>query len=187
MGSPVHVSHHTDPKRKLAYTWEMIQIQGTWVGINTNMPNRVVEHGLRHQWFPELAGFQQLRREVPYGSQRSKIDLLLTYSNDQLAYVEVKNTTWSSQSCALFPDTVTTRGQKHLQELMEMVDQQHRAIMIYFIHRSDCTEFSPGDAKDPTYGSLLREAVAQGVEVYPYRFATGPEGIQPLGLASLVI
>lgn len=187
IGAPVQLSYHPDPKRKLAYTWELIWVDQTWVGINTALPNRVIEFGLHHDWFPALAGFSQLRREVPYGQQKSRIDFLLSYGPTQ-AYVEIKNTTWCRGSRALFPDTITTRGQKHLQELMEVAAAGHRAVILYLINRQDCLEFAPGEEKDPEYGRLLRQAVNQGVEVLPYRFGVDPQtGYQFLGQAELVL
>lgn len=101
-------------------------------------------------------------------------------------YLEVKNTTWTKGTLALFPDTETTRGQKHLRELTALLPQM-RSVMLYFINRGDCTEFAPGDSTDPIYGKLLREAIALGLEVLPCRFDVTPEGIRYLGLAKLVI
>ena len=187
IGAPVQVSYHPDPKRKLAYTWELIWVDQTWVGINTALPNRLIQFGLEQGWFPELSGFRTLRREVPYGSERSRIDFLLSYDPDQ-AYVEIKNTTWCEGPRALFPDTVTTRGQKHLRELMEIAQSGQRAVILYLINRQDCFEFSPGETKDPEYARLLRQAVQQGVEVLPYRFAVDPlEGYRYLGRAQLIL
>ena len=185
LGAPVLVSYHDEPKRKLKYTWEAIWVDDVWVGVNTAAPNRIVRHGLENGWFPELVGFKTMRREAPYGSQKSKIDVLLTFPDTSLTYVEVKNTTWCNGPRALFPDTVTTRGQKHLQELMEMVATGHRAVMLYFIHRGDCTEFSPGDEKDPEYGKLLRQAADKGVEILPYRFEVTPDAVNCLGKATV--
>jgi len=85
-----------------------------------------------------------------------------------------------------FPDTVTTRGQKHIRELAALLPEI-RPVMLYFINRGDCTHFSPGDDRDPTYGKLLRAAVTQGLEVLPCRFKITPEGIYYLGLAELVL
>ncbi len=182
VGAPIYLSCHSSPKRKLAYTWEMIQVDGVWVGINTALPNRLVAWGLQQGWFPELAGFSQWQREVAYG--KSKMDFLLTGAAGW-AYLEVKNTTWAVGSRALFPDTVTSRGQKHLQELMAVRQEGHRAIMLYFIHRSDCSEFAPGTERDPRYGQLFWQAVEAGVEMLPYRFEVAPEGIRPLGRVPL--
>lgn len=98
--------------------------------------------------------------------------------------MEVKNTTWCQGPVALFPDTVTTRGQKHLLELTQLLPQA-RAVMLYFINRGDCPYFAPGDSADPLYGQLLREAIALGLEVLPCRFDPSPSGIRYLGLAEL--
>ncbi len=101
-------------------------------------------------------------------------------------YLEVKNVTLASENIALFPDTVTTRGQKHLRELMALLPEQ-RAAMLYFINRGDCESFSPADSYDSVYGELFREAIKVGVEVFPYRFRVSPEGVEYLGLAELII
>lgn len=187
-GSEVQVSKSNNPKRKLSYTWEMIQIGSTWVGTNTAIPNRVVKLALAEQLFPELADrYSQIRTEVPYGKDRkSRIDFLLSGNDDQLPiYVEVKSVTLSNGKLALFPDTVTTRGQKHLQELIALVPKT-KAVMLYFINRGDCDRFAPSDTCDPQYGELLRIAVTQGVEILPYRFAISPQGISYLGKADFL-
>ncbi len=183
VGAPVYLSHHPDPKRKLAYTWEMIQVAGVWVGINTSLPNRLVEWGLEQGWFPQLAEFSGWQREVTCG--RSKIDFLLT-GDSGLAYLEIKNTTWALGSRALFPDTVTTRGQKHLEDLIAVCQQGQRALLMYLINRGDCTEFAPGEERDPRYAHLFRKAMQAGVEMLPYRVEVSPAGIHPLGLAKIV-
>ncbi|MEM8544210.1 MAG: DNA/RNA nuclease SfsA [Cyanobacteria bacterium P01_H01_bin.119] len=189
--SPVWVSYHPSPKRKLAYTWELIQVDDTrptWVGVNTALPNRVMKSALEARLFPQLGAYSSIKPEVVYGRDRkSRIDFLLTSESDQPPlYVEIKNTTWAMETLALFPDTVTTRGQKHLRELMDL-GSDGRAAMVYFINRGDCDRFSPGDVADPTYGQLLREAVQSGVQVLPCRFDISPEGIRYLGLADLVL
>jgi len=186
IGSPVYVSQSDNPKRKLKYTLEMIQVQDngpTWAGVNTGLPNRVVNQALLQRAIAELGNYEQVRSEVPYGSDgKSRVDFLL--SGEQPIYVEVKNTTWVQGTLALFPDTITTRGQKHLRELMALLPAA-RAVMLYFINRSDCPSFAPGDSADPNYGALLRQGVAQGMEVLPCRFEVFPEGIRYLGLAAL--
>lgn len=190
VGAPVQVSYHPDPRRKLAYTWEMIFVDGTWVGVNTGLPNKVIASALAAGKLPELAGYANHQREVPYGQERSRIDFFLTgHPQQPPAYVEVKNTTWARSGLALFPDTVTTRGQKHLRELqwLRQTQPQARVCMVYFINRGDCDRFAPGDSADPTYGELLRTAVAMGVEVLPYRFAISPAGIDFLGTAKLTL
>jgi sugar fermentation stimulation protein A len=187
VGSPVQVSRSTNPKRKLAYTWELIEVYDngpTWVGVNTALPNQITKLLLEQRLLPSLQIYDTLHTEVAYGQERSRIDFLLTGEFTLPTYVEVKSTTWLQGECALFPDTVTTRGQKHIRELKALLPEA-RACMLYFINRGDCTAFSPGDAADPTYGKLLRDAVALGLEVFPCRFNITPEGIQYLGLAEL--
>jgi sugar fermentation stimulation protein A len=189
VGSLVQVSRSDNPKRKLAYTWEMIQVndkQPTWIGVNTAMPNRIIKLALEQRLFTELGNYSTIRAEVPYGNElKSRVDFLLT--DEQIEgnlpiYLEVKSVTLSEGNVALFPDTVTTRGQKHLRELTALVPQA-RAVMLYFINRIDCTSFAPCDLADSLYGELLREAVERGVEVLPYRFEITPQAISYLGLA----
>ena len=187
-GQPVQVSRSDSPTRKLPYTWEMIEVTDNgypvWVGVNTALPNRVVKLALEKNLFPELGSYHDIRGEVAYGQEKSRIDFLLMDDRDRSIYVEVKSTTWTNQTIAVFPDTVTTRGQKHLRELMSLLPQS-RAVMLYFINRGDCDQFAPGDGADPVYGQLLREAIALGLEVLPCRFDVTPIGISYLGLAKL--
>jgi sugar fermentation stimulation protein A len=189
-GNPVLLSKSDNPKRKLAYTWELIKlddIQPTWVGVNTGLPNKIIKLALEQHLFPELGNYSQVKSEVVYGKDnKSRVDFVLSANNTPSIYVEVKNTTWVNRSLALFPDTETTRGQKHLQELMDLLPDT-RAVMLYFINRGDSTEFSPGDTADPKYGNLLRQAVELGLEVLPCRFDITPEGVRYLGLAQLIL
>lgn len=185
VGSPVWVSESNNPQRKLKYTWEAIQVAShngpTWVGTNTALPNRVIKALLEQQGLPELGPYETVRSEVKYG-HKSRVDFLLQGTeDDRPIYVEVKNTTWTQGDLALFPDTVTTRGQKHLEELMAIVPES-RAVMLYFINRSDCEAFAPGDSADARYGTLLREAVDRGVEVLPCRFEVTRLGVRYVGL-----
>ncbi|MGF1518618.1 MAG: DNA/RNA nuclease SfsA [Nodosilinea sp.] len=189
IGGRVLVSHSTDPKRKLAYTWELAEVRDTvptWAGANTALPNRVVKAMLEARQIPELGDYSTIRPEVRYGGDgKSRIDFVIAGEDNALpTYIEVKNTTWAKGTLALFPDTVTTRGQKHLKELAALIPQA-QAVMLYFINRGDCTKFSPGDEADPTYGVLLRQAMAQGVKVLPCRFEVTPAGVRYLGLADL--
>lgn len=188
-GSLVQVSRSDNPKRKLAYTWEMIQVDSTWVGTNTAIPNRVIKLVLEQKLLPELASrYSKVKAEVPYGQdKKSRVDFLLTGNETQKPiYIEVKSVTLSENTIALFPDTVTIRGQKHLRELTALVSEA-KTIMLYFINRGDCKVFAPSDRCDPQYGELLREAVSQGVEVLPCRFEITPQGISYLGLADFLL
>ncbi|MDH6099633.1 DNA/RNA nuclease SfsA [Anabaenopsis sp. FSS-46] len=188
-GSKVQLSQSDNPKRKLAYTLELIQVhdtEPTWVGVNTALPNRIVKLALEKHLFPQLGDYSQIKSEVVYGQdKKSRVDFYLTGKDPQPPiYLEVKNTTWAQSTRAIFPDTETTRGQKHLRELTALLPQT-RAFMLYFINRGDCIEFAPGDVTDPIYGKLLREGIAQGLEVLPCRFDISPEGVRYLGLAQL--
>ena len=185
VGGRVMVSKSDNPKRKLAYTWELAEVQDngpTWAGVNTALHNRVIQSALSEHVFEQLEPYDTLKREVPYG-ENSRIDFLLTTAERPI-YIEVKNSTWAQDSLCLFPDTVTTRGHKHLRELTALVPEA-RAVMLYFINRGDCDRFAPGDSADPKYGQLLRDAIAAGVEVLPCRFDISPTGINYIGLAQL--
>ena len=190
IGNAVQISKSPNPNRKLAYTWEMIEVTDTdapiWVGVNTALPNPVTKLALENRLFPELGHYSEIRAEVPYGQEKSRIDFVLQGDDQRPIYIEVKNTTWTHKNLVLFPDTVTTRGQKHIRELMSLLPT-NRAVMLYFINRSDCDQFSPGDSADPVYGQLLRTAIDLGLEILPCRFNITPQGIQYLGLAELVI
>jgi sugar fermentation stimulation protein A len=189
VGGRVMVSRSDNPNRKLPYTWELAEVHDTtptWVGVNTALPNRVVKSVLEARLIPELGNYSTIRSEVRYGSDnKSRVDFVVSdEAGESLIYIEVKNTTWAKQTLALFPDTVTTRGQKHLKELTHLLPD-HKAVMLYFINRSDCVEFAPGDEADPTYGELLRTSVEAGLTVLPCRFDISPKGIRYLGLATL--
>lgn len=176
-GSPVRLSLSPNPNRKLAYTWELLQVNGFWVGLNTMLPNRLAEEAIQDGTIVELQGYPKLRREVAYGSERSRIDILLE-GDARRCYVEVKNVTLVEDGMALFPDAVTTRGQKHLRELMEMVRNGDRGVLLFTVQRGDGNAVAPADRIDPEYGKLLREAVANGVEALAYRAEVQPEQIR---------
>jgi sugar fermentation stimulation protein A len=191
IGSQVAVYYNPSPKRKLDYSWELILIDGTWVGINTSLPNKVIGLMLENRLLPELEPYDSIKPEVTYGEEKSRIDFLLDrelpMNSSKTTYVEIKNTTWCDRNIALFPDTVTTRGQKHLRELISVINQDSLAAIIYFINRGDCDQFKSGDHADPEYGRLLRDAIASGVKVLPCRFDVTPQAITYLGLAELVM
>jgi sugar fermentation stimulation protein A len=160
------------------------------VGINTALPNRLVratiEAGLLERW---LGPVGSIRAEVPYGvNGRSRIDLLLTPADEAAdrrpIYVEVKNTTWTHGDLALFPDTVTERGQKHLVELSALVPTS-RAVLVPCLSRGDVTRFAPGDSADPRYGELFRSALAAGVEVLPCMYSYGADQVSWQGVAAV--
>jgi sugar fermentation stimulation protein A len=179
-GAPVKLSISNNPDRKLPYTWELVMINDYWVGLNTMLPNRLTEEGILAGTIPELQGYDRLRREVPYGSERSRIDLLLERA-DGRCFIEVKNVTMVEGELALFPDAVTERGQKHLRELMEVVANGDRGVILFTVQRGDGQAVAPADRIDPAYGKLLRKAVDHGVEALAYRAMVTPEEIRLTG------
>jgi len=170
-GAEVWLSPARNPDRKLKYTFEMIRIGRSLVGINTSLPNAIVAEAIRKGKIPELAGYDSQRREVKYG-ENSRIDLLLEKEAGGKCYVEVKNVTMrrdlSKGAPVEFPDAVTTRGTKHLRELGNMVRQGHRAVMFYLAQRSDAPAFTIAADIDPEYAKELKKAQAAGVEVLCY-------------------
>ena len=175
-GSRVWLSPNRNPKAKLAWRWEMEECEGGGlVGINTSHPNRIVEEAIRAGQIAELTGYDSLRREVPYG-KNSRIDILLE-GEKGTCYVEVKNVTLRREGRAEFPDAVTARGAKHLDEMSEQVAQGHRAGMLYLIPRGDCEVFSVAGDIDRAYAAALARARAAGVEAYAYACAMSPEEI----------
>jgi len=147
-----------------------VEVDGHLVGINTSHPNRLVQEAITDGTISELEGYQNLRREMKYG-EGSRIDIFLSGSTigDQDCYVEVKSVTLSrQQGIAEFPDSVTTRGTRHLNELTRMVADGYRAMMVYLIQRSDCTEFRLAADIDPAYAAALDSALYNGVEAVCY-------------------
>ncbi len=183
VGSTVAVSYHPHPQRQLSYSWELISVGGVWVGINTAVPNRVVYKLLAQKLLPELGDYEAVKREVVFGAEHSRVDFVLEHQG-HTTFLEVKNTTWSQGATAIFPDTVTIRGQKHLRELMGVVSPQSSAVILYFINRQDCHQFRVGAEVDPEYAALLNQAIAKGVQVLPCRFAVDLSGVYYLGLAT---
>ena len=179
-GQRVRLRHAPSPTRKLAWALEQAEVPGAdgnpwWVGINTALPNRLIRAAIEAGYLNEIVGpISEIRPEVAYGeNKRSRIDLLLTpmanAADPRPIYVEVKNTTWCEGSLALFPDTVTERGQKHLRELMSVLPNA-RALLVPCLSRDDLSAFAPGDNADAHYGELFREALSKGVEVFPSAF-----------------
>ncbi len=167
-GRRVWLSRSDNPKRKYPHTWELIEVRdGVLAGINTQLSNRLVREAIENGRVPELAGYGRIRSEVPYGEERSRIDLLLGSPCDKRTipcYIEVKNVTLVDNGVARFPDAVSVRASKHLRELMSVVRTGLRAVIFFCVQRGDVHEVRPADDIDPLYGETLREAVACGVE-----------------------
>ncbi len=171
-GHQVLISKADDPKRKLKYTLELIRVGDYWVDTHTQRTNRLVEEALRSGWIEELTGYK-LTPEYKIGD--SRIDFLLEQA-EQRVLVEVKNVTLiNAESTACFPDAVTTRGQKHLRELLVAKRQGYRAVIFFLVQRGEATEFAPADEIDPVYGELLREVVVGGVEALAYKTVVTPQ------------
>ncbi len=176
--SRVWLSPADKPTRKLKYTWELIEAEGTLVGINTGHPNAIVAEAVASGRIPELAGYERQRREVRYGSN-SRIDLLLERDEGSPCYLEVKNVHLKrGPEVAEFPDCVTARGAKHLHELAAMAQAGARAVMFYLVQRQDCSRFSLARDIDPGYEKAFREALGQGVEALCYDCEVRPDGIE---------
>ncbi len=175
-GSRVWLSPATNPERKLAWTWEMVEVDGTRVGVHTGRANGLVREALEAGLLPQLAGFTSCRAEARL-SGRSRTDWLLTHA-DGPCYVEVKSVTAAVQAgTGFFPDAVSERAAKHVRELAEVVAQGARAAVVFCVQRSDVQVVRPADHIDPAFGVALRQAVSQGVELYALGATLTDEGI----------
>ncbi|SCZ67742.1 DNA/RNA nuclease SfsA [Thiohalomonas denitrificans] len=169
-----------NPKRKYRYSWEITENrEGVLVGVNTGLPNHLVEAAIHDGTITELQGYESVRREVRYGSESSRIDLLLNGHQDgRPCYVEVKNvTTCDEAGYAFFPDAVSARGSKHLRELMGVVEEGGRGVILFCVQRGDAQRVRPADEIDRLYGETLRTAIEAGVEAIAYRAAVTPERV----------
>ena len=167
-GSEVWVSPARNPDRKLKYTWELVRVGKSLVGINTTYPNKIVQEAIEDQKIPNLLGYHSLKREVKYG-KNSRIDILLASSDRPPCFVEVKSVTLKRKYLAEFPDAITARGTKHLGELSDQVKAGNRSVMFYLIQRDDCEGFTVADDIDPAYAQALSIAMEAGVEVLCYQ------------------
>ncbi len=167
-GAAVRCSESDDPRRKLRHTLEMMRAGRIWVGLHTGRANAVVERVLAANALPALAGYARVEREVRVGNAagRSRLDFRLSRrgSSRRDAYLEVKSVTLARDGAALFPDSVTERGLRHLEVLETLRRGGARAILLFLVQRADCARVSPADEIDPAYGEALRRALRAGVE-----------------------
>lgn len=179
--SEVWISPARNPNRKLKFTWELIRVGHQMVGINTAHPNGIAAAAISAGQIEELSGYPSLRREVKYG-ENSRIDLLLEHPERPPCYVEIKNVHLKRDAVptgglAEFPDSVTTRGAKHLRELGRAVGEGSRAVMLYIVQRNDCDRFRLAEDIDPKYVEEFREARRLGVEAICYACEISTESI----------
>lgn len=168
-GSRIWLSRHDTPTRKYAHALELVEADGTVVGVNTALPNRLAEEAILAGLVPPLAGFRTLKREQRYG-RNSRIDILLEDETKGSVHVEVKNVHFIREAgIAEFPDSVTTRGAKHLDEMGDLIDKAKRAAMLFIIQRADCDSLRICADLDPGYGRAFARAIARGVEAYAVR------------------
>ena len=180
-GSKVWLSRSDNPKRKLPWSWELVEVDfgggAELVGVNTAHPNALAAEALAAGLIPELAGYAAARREVRYG-RNSRVDFLLEDPARAACYVEVKNVhLMRRQGHAEFPDAVTTRGARHLDELAAMVAAGHRAVMLFLIQIGSAERFGLAADIDPTYARAFVRARAAGVEALAWRCAITTDGI----------
>ncbi|MGI2032282.1 DNA/RNA nuclease SfsA [Rhizobium panacihumi] len=184
-GSRVWLSEHDSKTRKYRHMFEMIEADGTTVGINTGLPNKLAEEAILAGIVPALAGYDLLRREQKYGL-KSRIDFLLSGEGRPDCYVEVKNVHFMrTPGLAEFPDTATQRGARHLDELGDMAEAGHRAVMLYVIQRNDCDSLRICGDLDPVYANAFKRAASRGVEAYALACEVSPEEIRATRLIAV--
>jgi sugar fermentation stimulation protein A len=177
-GLPCWISRSEDPKRKLAHTLELVEVDGGLVGINTMHPNRLVAEALAAGAIPELTGYASTRREVKYGAA-SRVDFLLEDPDRPPCWLEIKNCHLKREgTLAEFPDCVAARSTRHLAELEAMVAEGHRAVALFVIQRTDCDRFSAAADKDPAFAQALTRAAKAGVEVLCYACDISVEAVR---------
>jgi len=185
-GAPVQISYSDNPKRKLCWTLERVDMGRGWVGVHTGRVNHVIAAGISNGQIPCLGSGAQVRREPAFeadGFPRSRFDLLLTDHGAQPTYVEIKNTTLLSADTVRFPDAVTERGRKHLELLRMAVARGCRGVIVFAINRPEGRFFEPAWDIDPEYAHTLEAAAARGVEVLAVRLRHDAQSIEVAGYA----
>jgi len=164
---PIILSRSSNPKRKYQLTLEMLYNGKSWIGVNTSLTNHLVEEALNSGIIEELKDFDDLKAEVKQG--KSRLDFLIT-KDGKKHFIEVKNVTLlSAKNTVTFPDAISTRGQKHIRELIELVEQGHQSTLLFVIQREDAQLFDVHNPIDPEYEKLLRKAKDKGVQILAYQ------------------
>ncbi|MFM2486610.1 DNA/RNA nuclease SfsA [Celerinatantimonas yamalensis] len=188
-GWQVWLRDSQNPKRKCRYSWELVEnAQGNYICINTTRANEVVTEAINNNQIESLRGYSQCTREVRYGEENSRIDLLLCDPSRVDCYIEVKSVTLlTDDGVGLFPDATTTRGQKHLRELTTIAQAGQRAVLLFAVMHSGIEKVSIAHHIDALYGQLLQRAIDAGVEVIAQRFAPHPERIEVDSIISFTL
>lgn len=178
-GDTVWYSTSDNPKRKYAQSWELTETQQNhWICVNTLRANTLLYEALLENRIEELAGYSDVKTEVKYGTENSRVDLLLQAPDRIDCYIEVKSVTLLQHECGYFPDAVTLRGQKHLRELQQMVSNGKRAVLFFAVLHSGIQQVSPARHIDLRYAELFIEAQQAGVEILCYGSTLCPDGIR---------
>lgn len=168
-----------NPKRKYSLTWEIARnSKGEMIVVNTQHANRMAGELFQTNLVPELSGWQKLKPEQRYGKEKSRIDWWGIDQNNRECFVEVKSVTLAGDSCGYFPDAVSQRAHKHLNELMQMASDGHRAIQLYMVMHQGIDSVAPAKHIDPKYAELCKQAVSEGVEFYAVKCIATPQEIK---------
>ncbi len=175
-GCRVLLAERRSPARKTDYDLNLVESDGRWVSVDARLPNDLVEEALRAGRIAPLAGYPSLRREVPFG--HSRLDFLLEAPGRAPCLVEVKSVTLVVDGLGCFPDAVTARGKRHVEELAAALEQGYRTAVLFVAQRDDPQGFRPHDESDLEFGQALRAAARRGVEVYAYACRVEPGEIE---------
>ncbi|MEJ2619482.1 MAG: DNA/RNA nuclease SfsA [Candidatus Thiodiazotropha sp.] len=189
-GAPVQISHSDNPRRKLPWTLERVDMGQGWIGVHTGRTNPLIEEALREAKIAQFSDYPVIRREVSHQSQgvRSRFDFMLPGEGKQDVWIEVKNVTLWEENGLCFPDAVTMRGRKHLQQLAQLCEAGQRGVMIYALNRPEGDHFRPADHIDPEYGEVLRQVVeASGVELMALRIGHSHDAMEVTGAVPIVL
>jgi len=182
-GAPVELSYSSDPRRKLAWTLERVDMGQGWIGVHTGRTNAVIAEAIEQGRIAALAGYRTLRREVPFRASglAGRLDLGLENGQGPDALVEVKNVTLLDGERLRFPDAVTERGRKHLELLAAACAGGLRGVILFALNRPEGAGFAPASAVDPDYARCLVKVSAAGVEILAVRIVHGPQALWVTG------
>ncbi len=174
-GAAVIISYSDNSNRKYPWTLEMIRENQVWIGVNTGMTNRIIKEALENGTIKDFGKIDSIETEVKV-SPRSRLDFRLTTAGGSV-YIEVKNCSLAVAETAMFPDAVTVRGTKHLEELLTLYESGHQAAIIFCVQRADCIDFRPAAAIDPVYAATFNRVCRSGVQALVYQAEVTPESV----------